>query len=231
MTDKALGRVGGGPDIQAVGLDEIAKGITLVLDELKEIGAFGSAGAGRGFSELALTGLELGHEGVLSAFTSFCERWEWGVRALVVEGNNFADGVGLSAGTFFQLDQYVEGSFKVGANSLIGNPHATEDEITGKSWSQLAQDASYAYTHPDYSQESFQEAWANSKQGWNDAARDVMTSGPFNPTMPISPQQATGLSDSQYEQFLDATFGPSAEERAASAQQQAEPAEQGGETG
>jgi hypothetical protein len=88
-----------GKDIKAAGLDEIAKGITLTLAELKDLGVDSLAGAGRGFAELSLSGLELGHEGLLSEFTSFCERWEWGVRALVNEGNNFAAGVGLSAGT------------------------------------------------------------------------------------------------------------------------------------
>jgi hypothetical protein len=36
----------------------------------------GTASAGRGFSDLALSGLELGHGGLTSALDSFCERWE-----------------------------------------------------------------------------------------------------------------------------------------------------------
>lgn len=36
------------------------------LGELKELGMVGEAGAGRGFSDIALSGLELGHEGLTS---------------------------------------------------------------------------------------------------------------------------------------------------------------------
>lgn len=223
MTEKGLSRAGSGQDIQAVGLDEIAKGITLVLDELREIGLIGSAGAGRGFSQLELSGLELGHEGVMSAFKSFCERWEWGVRALVDEGNDFAEGVGLSAGTLYETDRYVDGALKIGANALVGNPYASEEEVAGKSWGQLAGDTVDAYLHPDYSQESFGQAWDNSKQGWKDAARDAMSSQVLGSpeSSPLNMQRMMGLDDSEFEHYLDSQFGPSPEERAAAAQQQA----------
>ena len=209
-----------GEDIKAAGLDEIAQGITLVLGELKDLGIDSLAGAGRGFSELALSGLELGNEELLSGFTSFCERWDWGVRALVNEGNNFATGVGLSAGTLYETDQYVEGALKVGANSLMGNPYATEDEITKMSWGDLARHNSFA--DPDFSAKSMEQATANSEQAWKDAGRDVMTSRTLGP-MGLNPEnlhRAFGVSDSEYGQSLDSTFGPSPEERAQAAQQQ-----------
>ncbi|MEV5545517.1 hypothetical protein AB0L35_05150 [Streptomyces sp. NPDC052309] len=213
---------GDGKDLQAEGLGLITQGITLTLEELRELGMVGQAGAGRGFSDIALSGLELGHEGLTSAFTSFCERWEWGVRALVIEGNNFAAGVGLAAGTLYETDQYVEGALKVGANSLVGNPYATEEEITGKSWTQLGRDTANAYLNPDYSKESFDQALANSKQGWMDAGRDVMTSDTMMPPG-MSPRDVSrdlGITDEQYERALDETFGPSPEERAQAAGQQ-----------
>lgn len=118
----------GGKDLQVIGLDAIAQGITLTLSELKELGMDSMAGSGRGFEKLALSGMQLGHEGLTSAFKSFCERWEWGVRDLVIEGNLFAQNVGLSAGTLHETDQYVEGALKIGVNSLMGNPYASEDE-------------------------------------------------------------------------------------------------------
>ncbi|MER7717791.1 hypothetical protein ABTX99_12720 [Streptomyces flaveolus] len=210
-----------GKDLQAEGLNLITQGITLTLEELRELGMVGQAGAGRGFSDISLSGLEVGHEGLTSAFTSFCERWEWGVRALVVEGNNFAAGVGLAAGTLYETDQYVEGTLKVATNSLVGNPYATEEEITGKSWSQLGSDTVDAYLNPDYSKESFDQAWANSKQGWMDAGRDVMTSNTMMPPgmSPEDLRHRAGISDEQYEQALDETFGPSPEERAQAAPQ------------
>jgi hypothetical protein len=55
---------GGGKDIKATGLNEIAQGITLTLSELKGIGIDSAAGFGRGFSNLELSGLELGHDGL-----------------------------------------------------------------------------------------------------------------------------------------------------------------------
>ncbi|WP_237518735.1 hypothetical protein [Streptomyces sp. SID5910] len=209
-----------GKDLQAEGLNLITQGITLTLEELRELGMVGQAGAGRGFSDIALSGLEVGHEGLTSAFTSFCERWEWGVRALVAEGNDFAAGVGLAAGTLYETDQYVEGTLKIATNSLVGNPYATEEEITGKSWSQLGNDTVDAYLNPDYSRESFDQAWANSKQGWMDAGRDVMTSNTMMPPgmRPEDLRHRVGISDEQYEQALDESFGPSPEERAQAAQ-------------
>ncbi|WP_327578347.1 hypothetical protein [Streptomyces sp. NBC_00145] len=128
---------GGTKDLQVGGLAKITEGITLTLAELKEIGMVGMAGAGRGFDGMALSGLALGHADLTSAFGSFCERWEWGVRSLIAEGNNFAEGVGLAAGTLHETDQYVDGALKIGANSVMGNPYASEDDITKMSWGDL----------------------------------------------------------------------------------------------
>ncbi|CAM5498803.1 hypothetical protein SALBM311S_03418 [Streptomyces alboniger] len=225
MSGASTGGGGGGKDIQAAGLDAIAKGINLTLGELKELGTNSFAGQGRGFSELELSGLDLGHEGLKSAFSSFCERWEWGVRALVEEGNLFAHHVGLAAGTLYETDQYVGGTLKIAANSLAGNPYLSEDEAAKQEWSDIATSGLDSMKNPDYSKESFEQAWDNSKQGWNDAGRDLMTSqmmtGPI--PSPLSAQQAMGASDEQYEAAMDAAFGPSAEERAQAAAEQPTP--------
>ncbi|GAB2923350.1 hypothetical protein [Streptomyces sp. NPDC058869] len=211
---------GGGKDLKADGLALVAKGLTEALAELKELGMVGEAGAGRGFSDIALSGLELGHEGLTGEFQSFCERWEWGVRSLVNEGNGFALRTGLSAGTYYETEQYVEGSFKVVANAAIGNPYASEDEVTKQGWGDIAK--SGAYGGVDYSKESFDQALANSEQGWKDAGRDVMTSRTVGP-MGLNPENlhgAAGMSDAEYDKWLDSTFGPSPEERAKAAGQQ-----------
>ncbi|AIR98137.1 hypothetical protein [Streptomyces glaucescens] len=211
---------GGGKDLQADGLGLVAQGLTAALGELKELGMVGMAGAGRGFGDIALSGLELGHEGLTADFGSFCERWEWGVRSLINEGNAFAVRTGLSAGTYYETEQYVEGTFKVVTNAAIGNPYASEEEVTGKGWGDIA--TSGAFGGVDYSKESFDQALANSKQGWMDAGRDVMTSNTLGP-MGLNPQNTHnqfGVSDAEYEQMLDNTFGPSPEERARAAEQQ-----------
>lgn len=211
---------GGGGDLVTGGLNLIAKGLTEALGELKELGMVGEAGAGRGFGDIALSGLELGHEGVTNTFQAFCERWEWGVRSLVNEGNAFAEGVGLSAGTYYETDQYMEGALKVGVNAVIGNPHASEEEVTGMGWGELA--SHNALAGADYSADSFREAMGNSAQGWKDAGRDVLTSRTLGPVPGLNPENlhgAFGVSDAEYDQMLDDTFGPSPEERAEDAQQ------------
>ncbi|MFE2988594.1 hypothetical protein [Streptomyces sp. NPDC059262] len=219
---------GGGKDLKTGGLDLIAKGLTEALAELKELGMVGEAGAGRGFGDIALTGLELGHEGLTGEFKSFCERWEWGVRSLVNEGNAFAVKTGLSAGTYYETDQYVEGTLKVVTNAAIGNPYASEDEVTQKGWGDIA--TSGALSTPDYSKESFDQAMANSAQGWKDAGRDIATSHTAGPLglNPENMHNAAGVSDAEYNKWLDDTFGPSPEARAKAAEQQ-QGAQGGGE--
>ncbi|MEU6594300.1 hypothetical protein ABZ923_34715 [Streptomyces sp. NPDC046881] len=169
-----------GKDLATQGLALIAKGLTDALGELKELGGFGSSGAGRGFGEIALSGLELGHEGLTGEFTSFCERWEWGVRSLIAEGNGFAEKTGLAAGTYYETDKYVEGTVKVVENAAIGNPYASEEDVEKMGYGDIAKSGAYG-GDVDYSKESFDEAWANSKQGWKTAADDVMTSHTIGP--------------------------------------------------
>ncbi|MFG2630957.1 hypothetical protein [Streptomyces sp. NPDC048473] len=152
-------------------LAEIAKGIDLAHAELKELGMIGEASTGRGFSDLALSGLELGHGGLTSEFETFCNRWEWGVRALTQKGNGFALGVGLSAGSYAEQEQYVRDSFKIGVNSLNGNPHASEDEVKAMSWDTISTQS--AYDNADYSWESMSQAQDEVNQTWKNTAYDV----------------------------------------------------------
>ncbi|MEU6087400.1 hypothetical protein ABZ865_11445 [Streptomyces sp. NPDC047085] len=212
MVNGGAGAHASGKDLATEGLGDIAQGLTLALGELKELGMVGMAGAGRGFNDLELSGLDLGDEALTGTFQSFCSRWEWGVRALINEGNALAVKTGMSAGTYYETDQYIGDSMKIGLNSLIGNPHASEEEVTGMGWSDIAGQAG----HVDYSKESFEQAYDNSVQGWKDAGRDVMTSRTLGP-MGLNPENlhgALGVSDSEYDTFLDDTFGPSPEERA-----------------
>ncbi|MFC5805761.1 hypothetical protein [Streptomyces formicae] len=193
----------------------ITQGITGALGELKELGMVGAASTGRGFSDLQLSGTETGHDGLTGTLKSYCERWEWGVRSLVQQGNVFAQEVGLSAGAFHEQEQYIGGSFKVLASAAMGNPYATENEITQKSWGDVL--SSNAYTHirdADYSAESFETARQNSTQAWKDTAWDVSTA--TSPTNAII--DAAGLRD-EVDEGMRETFGPSPEERAKAAEQ------------
>ncbi|MFJ5228023.1 hypothetical protein [Streptomyces sp. NPDC088400] len=206
------------PDLQASegALGQIAKGITGTLAELKELGMVGEASMGRGFSDLALSGMETGHEGLTSTLKSFCERWEWGVRSLVQEGNVFAADVGLSAGVFHEQEQYLQGSFKIMTNAAMGNPYATEDEILKKDWGEVLSDNAYTQIRDaDYSAESFQEARDNSVQAWKNTAWDVSTAT-MTPTSGIV--DAAGLRDEMNDSMRE-TFGPSPEEQEKAAEQ------------
>jgi hypothetical protein len=153
-------------------LAEIAKGIDLAHAELKELGMIGEASVGRGFSDLALSGLELGHGGLTAQFETFCNRWEWGVRALTLKGNAFAQGVGLSAGSFAEQERYVKDSIKIGVNSLNGNPHLSEDEVKQMSWDTISTQS--PIDNADYSMESFSQAHGEVKQTWANTTYDVM---------------------------------------------------------
>ncbi|MGW1163985.1 hypothetical protein [Streptomyces sp. NPDC001153] len=205
-----------GKDLKTEGLGLIAKGLTDALAELKDIGMIGEAGAGRGFNEIALSGMELGHEGLTGEFQSFCDRWEWGVRALIIEGNNFAHDTGLAAGIYYETDQYVSGALKVGANSLVGDPHASEADVEKMSWGQWADSTADAYTHPDYSEKSFDKAWDTSKQAWMANGRDFMHSQAAE-NMGVRP---AGVSDAEWNKYVDTVFPASPQAGAQGAGQQ-----------
>ncbi|MFI9584535.1 hypothetical protein ACIHCQ_22470 [Streptomyces sp. NPDC052236] len=161
------------PDLAAPpgALELIAKGINGAYAELKELGMIGEATTGRGFGDLALSGLELGNDGLTAQFKTFCERWEWGVRSLMQRGNSFASAVGLSAGAFHEQEQYLKDTFKIGVNSLNGNPHLSEDEVKAMSWDKISTQS--AFDNPDYSAESFSEAQKEVNQTWKNTAYDV----------------------------------------------------------
>ena len=211
---------GSDPDLQA-GAESfrlITQGLTAALGELRDIGSVGSAGAGRGFEALGLSGLEVGYGDLADAFSSFCDRWEWGVRSLVGEANDLAAGVGLAAGTYDETDQYVEGALKIGVNSVMGNPHLTEDQVTARSWDDVwADNPVNQVRHADYSDESWDRAGAAIRQGYRDTARDVVTSDVMG-TRPAL-QAASGLSDEDYQQAVHDSLGPTPEERAAAGEQ------------
>ncbi|MEU2869596.1 hypothetical protein ABZ769_10350 [Streptomyces olivoreticuli] len=141
-------------------LDNITKGLNGAIEELKKSGGSpGEAATGRGFGELALSGMETGHQGLTDSFKSFCHRWEWGVRALVHDGSQFAERVGLAAGYYHEGDAYISNTFKVTTNALMGNPHMTEEQAEQQSWGQTFSDNPFnQIAHADYSADSFKQA-------------------------------------------------------------------------
>ncbi|MEV8534015.1 hypothetical protein [Streptomyces sp. NPDC051211] len=155
----------------------IQDGLRAAIAELREAGAEqGGASMGAGFSDLAMTGMEAGHPGLATDFEDFCERWEWGVRALVQDASGLAARLGIAAGTLWEEDQYRHGAMKVLVNSLYGNPHASEDDIEKKPWGEFARPPWEVY-RPDYSGESFDKAWDDMGKTWEDAGDKLTSSG------------------------------------------------------
>ncbi|MER7057841.1 MULTISPECIES: hypothetical protein [unclassified Streptomyces] len=192
------------------------RGVGAVIDELGELGGATGSVMGKGFSQLSMTGMEAGHHGLSVDFEDFCERWEWGVRALVGDASALSDRLGLAAGTQWEHDQYIAGTLKVGLNSVMGgNPHASEEEIAQQGWGDVV---TPDYLDPDWSAESFERAGAEMEQTWKDTGRTVLTEGQGGERSEIL-TDALGISDDQWDRALDDTFGPSPEERARQAQQ------------
>ncbi|GAA2395449.1 hypothetical protein GCM10010420_21160 [Streptomyces glaucosporus] len=194
-------------------LDQITSGLRAAIGELKDVGNSTGALQGSGFAEMSLTKMEAGGGRLADAFEGFCERWEWGVRALVQDANGLAARLGLAAGMLWEEEQYWKGTFKIGLNSLVGNPHATEDEVVGQGVRDiLTPDA------PDYSAESFRQAGQEAGQVWKDTGRSLATEG-FGGFQANLMNQAAGIDDQTFERGLDEAFGPSPEERAQQAGQ------------
>ncbi|MFB7979387.1 hypothetical protein [Streptomyces vinaceus] len=189
-------------------LGQIAQGITETLSELKEIGMVGTASMGRGFSDLALSGVQSGHAGLTSTLRTFCERWEWGVRSLVQQGNAFAENVGLSAGSLHELDQYVQGTFKIITNADMGNPYASEQEVLGEGWDEVLSDNPYTQVRDaDHSDDSYARASEASKEAWKSAIRDLNSSDILLSNQLVD---AAGLRD-EMDAAVDDMVGPEPE--------------------
>lgn len=192
------------------------KGVGSTIDQLGELGGATGSKMGKGFSGLSMTGMEAGHHGLATDFEDFCERWEWGVRALVNDASAVANLLGLAAGTQWEHDQYIAGTLKVGVNALAGgNPHATEEEIAQQGWGEVFKPD---YLDPDWSAESFEQAGQDMEQTWKDTGRTVLTEGQGGQRSEAL-NDALGISDDQWNRALDDTFGPSPEERAQQEQQ------------
>ncbi|MFJ8076693.1 hypothetical protein ACIQ7Q_22805 [Streptomyces sp. NPDC096176] len=82
-----------------VAVQNITEGLRGTVAELREVGTDGGASMGAGLESLSMTGMEAGHGGVAGVFEDFCERWEWGVRALVQDASTLAGTLGIAAGT------------------------------------------------------------------------------------------------------------------------------------
>ncbi|MFJ9637129.1 hypothetical protein [Streptomyces sp. NPDC101178] len=197
-------------NVDPVSVQQITAGLREAVAELKEIGTGTGAVLGKGLSELSMTGMEAGHHGLSVDFEDFCERWEWGVRALVQDANAIAAKLGLAAGIVWEEDRYVHGTFKIAVNAGVGNPHASEDEIVKQDWGDVF---TPDYLSPDYSQESFERTADEAGQTWKDTGRALVTEGNGG-RQADQLNELFGVDQEAFDRSVDEAFGPSPEARA-----------------
>ncbi|MFD7782286.1 hypothetical protein ACFV4Q_04215 [Streptomyces nojiriensis] len=161
---------GGSPDLDLdpVAVRNIQDGLRSAVGELREFAMGTSAVAGGGMGQLALTGMEAGHPAVAAALEGFCERWDMGVASLFVVTSGLAERLGIGAGSVWEQDQYLKGTFKVVVNAGIGNPHASNDEVEKKSLEAVLSDHAFKRETPEQARqarEDFDRTWADTKKG------------------------------------------------------------------
>lgn len=180
-------------------LQEATNGIKGTIDELKTLGITEEAETGRGFGGLALRGLQVGHPGLQQALSGFCDRWSWGVRTLVQDSNEIARRMGLTAGAYYDQEQYTIGMLKEAFNAVGGDPNASATQVEGESFGQIA-----ASNSPDYSAGSFDKADQHMAATWKAEGRGVVE-GPLGLNKDLVEVTGNGQAFTRLE---DQLFGP-----------------------
>jgi hypothetical protein len=150
--------------VDRAALAEAAQGLNDVISELSGLGLDETGEVGRGFSELALSDLQVGDTDLASAFGNFCDRWSWGVRTLVQDGNQFAQRLGLSAGMYNDVENQVTGAIKDVVVAGAGDPHMTDQQAAAASWSQDSATVTGAKTPegdmtPQQAEQAMEQQW------------------------------------------------------------------------
>jgi len=158
-------------------LREVAQGINDAIGALEKLGFDEEAEVGRGFSGLALSGLQVGSACLQSAFGGFCGRWSWGVRTLVQDGSQIAQRLGLAAGMYSDAEQAIVGSVKDLADAAIGDPHLSDSQVAQSSWAQAA-GLTPSQRPDDFSAAAWRQAGSEIEQTWRAEGRDVEQNGP-----------------------------------------------------
>jgi hypothetical protein len=158
--------------VDRAALAETAQGLNDVIGALKGLGFDETADVGRGFSGLALSGAQAGDSHVASAFVDFCDRWSWGVRALVQDGNQFAQRLGLTAGMYNDVENEVTGAIKDVVVAGVGDPHMTDQQAAAASWSQDAAEVTGAHTQGG--DMSWQQAGQAAEQQWEGVGQTAL---------------------------------------------------------
>jgi len=161
-----------GFSVDRAALNETARGINDSIAALKGLGLDETAEVGRGFSGLSLSGLQAGDGDLAAAFGGFCDRWSWGVRSLVQDGDQFAERLGLTAGIYADTEQYLTGVAKNVTVAVAGDPHLSDGQAGQASWSRDAAGATGAATPG--SGTSWAQTGQQARQQWEQVRRDEL---------------------------------------------------------
>ncbi|MEW2438715.1 hypothetical protein AB0952_31965 [Streptomyces caniferus] len=155
---------GGGYELDPEAFADLTKGIRAATAELKELGFDIEAQLGRGFDRLSLDSVECGDDGLASVLDSFCDRWGWGVRSLMQDANEFSKKLNLTAGIYYEQEQYLSDALKQTTNAAMGDPSLTAEQLHKRSWSQIAEDNPFEQSlHPDFDPNSAESKEARDK--------------------------------------------------------------------
>jgi len=131
---------GKGYQLEPEAFERLTKGIKAATAELKELGFDMEAQLGRGFDRLSLDSMECGDDGLAAVLDSFCDRWGWGVRTLMQDANEFSKKLGITAGMYYEQEQYVSDALKQTVNASMGDPSKTAEELHKTSWGDIGAD-------------------------------------------------------------------------------------------
>ena len=133
-------------------LDKASAGINGVIDGLADtgVGSDYSAALGRGYGDLDLDGRTIGHADPKSGLEEYCDRWEWGVRALVTGAAEISKGLGLGASHYEREEKWAGDQLKNFTMDLIGDPNLTPDQVKEMSWGDLWEHNKNAITDPQW---------------------------------------------------------------------------------
>jgi hypothetical protein len=154
--------------------------------------------------------MQVGHAGLQATFGEFCDRWSWGVRTLVQDGNVIARNLDLTAGVYYDAEQYASGTFKDLVSDGMGDPHLSDSQVEGMSWSQVGSDNPINdILHPDYSAQSWDQAGQDMASTWKNEGRDV-ANGPFG--LVATAADATGQGQ-RLQDLENSAFGPAGQQQ------------------
>lgn len=148
---------------------DAADGIDALVGELGQLTTAGRAGAGRGVGELALDPEQLGHDELAAAVATFCDRWEWGVRALVQSGTEMAEGLRESLQAYENADTETGSVFSRLLHDVVGDPRADPEQAAHATPEEILRG-----TAPDQSAQSWADAGRSIADTWSALGRDVV---------------------------------------------------------